>query len=255
MLPILQLGPLSIQTPGLLLLLGLWLGLMISERTARKLGNDPAVLYNLAFLMIIVGALGARLAYVLRYPDAFAGSWLSVFTFSPTMLDTPTGLLIAVLAGLIFLQRKQLPFWHTLDILTGAFATLAVAIGLAHLASGDAFGAPANLPWSISLWGEQRHPSQIYETLLAVTIFVLLRPWTSPSGPAGNRFLTFCALTAGSVIFLDAFRGDSILIAGRFHQNQVIGTLVLAASLFLRRRLAAPPAAPAAADSVGEDIQ
>ncbi len=252
MLPILQLGPLSIQTPGLLLLLGLWLGLMLSERAARKAGDDPAVLYNLAFLMIITGALGARLAYVLRYPDAFAGSWLSVFTFSPTMLDAPSGLLVAALGGLIFLQRKHMPLWHTLDILTGAFAVLAVTIGLAHLASGDAFGAPADLPWSIALWGELRHPSQVYETLAAAAIFFALRPWTAPSGPAGNRFLAFCAFTAGAVIFLDAFRGDSVRIAGRFHQNQVIGLLVLTVSLFMRQRIATRQ--PMAAGPVVEDL-
>ena len=63
MLPILQIGPLAIQTPGLILLGGLWLGLSLSERHARRYKVDPGVLYNLVFLLLIVGILGADILF------------------------------------------------------------------------------------------------------------------------------------------------------------------------------------------------
>ena len=72
MFPILQIGPLAIQVPGLVIIVGLWFGLTLSERRAKKRGQNPNVLYNLVFIAIISGVIGARLAYVLSYPDAFA---------------------------------------------------------------------------------------------------------------------------------------------------------------------------------------
>ena len=53
MLPILQVGPLAIQAPGLILLLGLWLGLALAERTAHYWGVPGKTLYNLAFMALI----------------------------------------------------------------------------------------------------------------------------------------------------------------------------------------------------------
>ncbi len=51
-----------------------------------------------------------------------------------------------------------------------------LAVPLANLASGDAFGAPSSLPWAIELWGAARHPVQIYEAVAAGLILWVCRP-------------------------------------------------------------------------------
>ena len=38
MFPILQIGPLAIQVPGLVIIAGLWFGLTLSEHRAKKHG-------------------------------------------------------------------------------------------------------------------------------------------------------------------------------------------------------------------------
>ena len=53
MLPTLQLGPLALQVPGLVLLAGLWLGLTLSERRARRIGENSGDLVNLVFIALI----------------------------------------------------------------------------------------------------------------------------------------------------------------------------------------------------------
>jgi len=52
--------------------------------------------------------------------------------------------------------------------------------------------------------------------------------------PAGILFLNFVALTAGSRLFLEAFRGDSTLVFGELRLAQVIAWIVLAIALFAR---------------------
>ena len=60
MLPILQIGPIAIQLPGLLLLLGLWLGTLMSERAARQHQLSANTVSNMIFYGLIAGILGAE---------------------------------------------------------------------------------------------------------------------------------------------------------------------------------------------------
>jgi prolipoprotein diacylglyceryltransferase len=50
--------------------------------------------------------------------------------------------------------------------------------------------------------------------------------------PPGSSFLPFAALTAGTRLFIEAFRGDSTLILGGIRLAQVIAWIVLAIALF-----------------------
>jgi prolipoprotein diacylglyceryltransferase len=238
MLPVLQVGPLALQTPGLILLLGVWLGLEAAERQARFYPIPGGKIYNLALVMLLAGLLGARIFYILQTPAAFFRAPLGMLSLSPQMLDPLGGLVAAALAGLAAGQRQKLPFWPTLDALTGAFAVLAVAIGLAHLASGDAYGAPANLPWAINAWGAQRHPSQAYEILAALIMLGLLWPfpgsrlWNWMVALPGARFWAFVSLSAAARLFLEAFRGDSALLFTHLRAAQLIAWLALAIGLW-----------------------
>jgi phosphatidylglycerol:prolipoprotein diacylglycerol transferase len=244
MLPILHIGPLAVQTPGLILLIALWIGLDLSEKHALKHATLSGQVYNLAFVSIIAGVLGARLAYAARYPDAFLKSPLGLLSLSPQMLDPFAGLAFAGLALLVYAQRKRLPLLTTLDVLTSLLSVMAVALGLANLASGASFGAPADLPWAVDLWGARRHPTQVYQILAALV--VLIAVWPAAWNPlarrllsaSGARFWLFLALSAFARILVEAFRGDSQLFIAQFRQAQVLAWLLLALSLWqLGRRL------------------
>ena len=232
MFPIINIGPLAVQAPGLILLAGLWLGLSLAEKRAPRHQTNPGHLYNLVFTALIAGVIGARLAFVAVYPQAFAGNLMSLVSLNPGLLDPTAGLAVGVIAAGIYIQRKNLSLWPTLDALTLALAVMGTAVGLAHLASGDAFGAPADLPWAIELWGAARHPSQVYETILALVILGLV--WTDEiDRPTGVFFLRFTAFTAGARLFLEVFRGDSVLVFGSLRVAQLAAWAALAVSLWL----------------------
>ena len=104
-------------------------------------------------------------------------------------------------------------------------------MSLSHLAAGTAFGKPTDLPWGIELWNSTRHPTQVYELIASLLIFGYL--WfRKPGSPVGSDFLRFAALTAGSRLFLEAFRGDSTLILGGIRSAQVVAWIVLAVTLW-----------------------
>jgi len=239
MLPTLQVGPAALPTSGLVLLVGLWLGLTLTERFAPLRQVSAGQVYNLFMTALLAGLIGGRLAYALRYPAAFAQSPLSLISPNPGLFSLTDGLIVALLAAWIYAYRKQMPLWAALDAFTPFFMVLLIAVGLAHTASGAAFGSETTLPWGIELWGAARHPSQIYETLAAAAILLVL--WSQRKAvadlPPGAYFLAFVSLSAAARLFLEAFRGDSLLLPGGLRLAQIVAWLVLAASLYGFSRL------------------
>jgi len=196
MFPVIRIASLTIQARGLILLAAFWVASWAAERAAKRLALRGDDVYNLGFYGVVAGLLGARLGYVLQYWSVYQNDLGAIFALN--------------------------------------FNTLSPAAGLlADLASGDGYGAPAQLPWSINLWGELRHPTQIYHLLAAIGIGVVL--WRSSHLFDGARFGLFIALYTASRLFLETFHGDSATFAGvRVVQIWSLAALVVAL-LLLRR--------------------
>ena len=240
MLPILNLGPLAIPVPALVLLAGLWLCIYLAEKYARVFGLSTSKISNLIVLMLVSGLIGARLSYIIRFSEAFFQNPIDILSRSPGLLDPSGGIALGVIVGLIYGQKKGLPLWQTLDTLTPGLAALAICIGVAHLAAGDAFGMPTQIPWRIYLWGEYRHPTQIYEITLFALLFIFIVSNTNKWRAAipGMLFLIFLASSAVINLVVEAFRGDSLLYLDTFRTVQLISWLVLALSLWgIRKRI------------------
>ena len=214
----------------ILILIALWIGLVLAEERAERHSLARDALNNLVYYSLFGYLLGGRILYGLSNFSAFAQSPFSIFSLNLDLFDPVAGFAVAVIVGFIYGSQQKLPFWDTLDALTPLFATLSIGLALSHLAAGTAFGSPTNLPWGIDMWNAKRHPTQIYELITSFLIFGFL--WFQKThSPPGALFLTFAALTAGSRLFLEAFRGDSTLIFGGLRLAQVIAWIVLAVVL------------------------
>jgi len=209
----------------------LWIGLALAEKRSESHGVSREQLNNLTFNSLIAYVLGGRLFFTLSNLSAFSQSPFSVFSPNPDLFDPTGGLAAALLVGLIYNQRQKLPLWGTLDASTPIFAVLAIGVHLAHFAAGTAFGSPTTMPWSIDLWNANRHPVQIYELFASLVIFGWL--WIKKPNPhRGIYFLTFTALTSAARLFLEAFRGDSVLLFGGIRLAQIVAWAILAVTLF-----------------------
>lgn len=238
MLPILQIGPLAVQTPGLIILVGIWIGLELAERQAKLFGLDGSRLFSLLVWMLAAGIVGARLIYAASEIQIFIEQPLSLFSLSPQLMNLPGGVVAAAGAGLAHGQRNKLSLWPSLDAITMAFAVLMIAIGLSNFASGDGYGKVSTLPWAIDFLGARRHPAQVYETLAAMAAAWAVWPRSSgrlstwyQSAP-GLRFWVWLGISAFARLLFDAFRADSSVILQQYHLAQVIAWLVLALSLW-----------------------
>src|SRR5574337_434493 len=233
MFPILQIGPLAIQTSLLALFIGAWVAQSASEREAVRLKLKPDLMYTLTTTGLVAGILGARLIHVIQNASAYLADPFGILTLNPAAFAPTEGLLIGALAAYVYGARKHLTLRTTLDALAPGLGLMMAAIALAHIASGDAFGAPARVPWSTYLWDDYRHPSQVYESIGALVVLVVW--WRLRTGGpfAGSNFLLVVALSAAARIFLEAFRGDSLLTVGGLRAAQLWGIVIVAGCIGL----------------------
>jgi phosphatidylglycerol:prolipoprotein diacylglycerol transferase len=102
---------------------------------------------------------------------------------------------------------------------------------------GRDYGEPTALPWGVLMWGETRHPVQIYEMASLLVMLGLLLWWRGRRSYPGQSFSLFVTWYAASRLFLEAFRADAPLISGGLRSAQVVALMVLLATLwYLYRR-------------------
>ncbi len=231
MFPMLNIGPLAIQAPGLLILVGLWLWFVVNDHIAKKFNLNAEILSNHFFYSLVLGLVGARLAFVVQNPRAFIDNPLAIISPNLALFDFTSGVLLAILFFLIVTQRKKMSVRTTLDSITPGLLVFLALTALAFLANGKLYGLPSDLPWSIYLWGTLRHPLQIYYLVLLLLAAYVTFKQSHPSLSPGALFYRGIAYIAFVIIFLEAFRGSPTAMLGNVRIPQLIAFVVLLIAL------------------------
>ena len=236
MFPFLRIGPFLIQMSGLALLAGLWVSTTLIEKEALHMRLNATAILNMIFYGLIGSLLGARLTYAVQHLNVYLASPLSMLSLNTSTLNPLGGLISRVVTGFLFGRRQKLPLHPRVDARAPGFAVMMIAIGVANILSGNAFGSATHLPWAIYLWGEFRHPTQIYETGAAIIVFIVWKTIPIESQRSGIRFLQVVAFSASARIFLEAFHGDSVIWPGGFRAVQIIGLIILTVAIYLTKQ-------------------
>ena len=259
MLPVLQIGGLSLRTPGLALLAGVWIGLEVASRAGMRRGISGDRLYNVAFYGLIAGVLGARLAFVI----AHLGLYLSITPWTRALtsvfaLATGTeigwaGVLIGLAVAAYFTWHWQIDPFDLADSLAPGIAIVAIGIGLANLFSGHMLGIETSLPWAIPLRGADRHPTQVYFALVAaLALLAALRLYPTPAGQKAKRqakpipertpgtvMQVVLLILSGGILLIEPLRADSPVIGAGIRVWMVVA-LVAAVAMLVGFAMRAP---------------
>ena len=214
-----QLGGLEVRFYSLAILAGLFAGIALAHREARRLGENPDHVLNIAALGAFFGIVGARLYHVFdqqewpRYRDDPAAIF-AVWNGGIGIFGAIVGAVAALLLYMYFtarlrpvgsaaltlpvLERRRPPLnaLRWLDIGAPAFL-LGQAIGRwGNFFNQELFGKPTDLPWGISIPFEQvraEAPDYIAAYLEGATRFHPLFLYESLLNLLGVAVLLFVA--------------------------------------------------------------
>ena len=237
-----RLGPIPINSYGLMIGVGFLVSLMLLLRDARRAGLNDKVISDAAFFTLPIGILGTRLLHIIMFSENYSLSdpigWIAVWRGGLVF----QGALPAAMTFLyIYLRRQKVDFWRVCDV-TAPYLPLAQAFGrMGCFLNGCCYGKPSDAPWAFpfrrvpwdlgeavtgspvfldhvrrfsdvsldSHWSHAVHPTQLYSILglllISGTIVMARRRWYPY---AGFLVPVYFVLYGVFRFIVEFFRGD-----------------------------------------------
>lgn len=199
-------GHLIIPTFGLLAAVGLMAALTLSLRTAAKAGLPPDTLWNAGLFTLLAAFILSRLLLVATNFSNFL-HYPILLLMVPSL--TPWGILLTVIATLIYLRLRHLPLLPTLDAWSPCATLIWAFLALGHFAEGSDPGLPTNLPWGLAIPPDttpRLHPVALYAAIVAIVITLALLQLLSRSKRPGSVIAAALAAAGIAQFLLTFFR-------------------------------------------------
>src|SRR5688572_29448596 len=119
---LLELGPLTVYTYGLLLAAAYLLGLKLAMVRAQARGLDSARVLDLGIYIIISALIGAKLLLVMTDYRTFLSDPRELWTLARSGGVFYGGLILAVIVALWYIRKVGLPLWTTCDVFAPGIA-------------------------------------------------------------------------------------------------------------------------------------
>lgn len=224
-----SIGPLKIFYYGLFMAFAILAGMLTSNIIRAKFYPEISEddFFNLSFILIIFGVIGARLYYCLLTLPYYLENPTEIFFIRQGGMAIHGALLGGFLGGLIYLRLKKLPILKLCDLFAYGLI-LGQAIGRwGNFFNSEAFGKPTEIFCKLFIPISHRplqyinceyfHPTFLYESLLNILIFLILffviRKLVK--GFSGIVFASYLILYSIARIVVENLRLDSVLqIAG-----------------------------------------
>ena len=264
-----RIGPVAISPFGVLLVAAFLAAYFQLQRGLARLRiGDADTASALLFAGGVGGVVGAKVYYAILH-----GDWGLLFERSG--LVWYGGFVLGTAAVAWTMARRRLPVWPTLDALTPA---LALGYGIGRIGCflvGDDYGLPTERPWGVAFadglppttafylrreFGLELpaaipddallrvHPTQLYETAIALGIWLVGVRLLRRGLPAGRTALVVFALLALERLGIEFLRVKDDRFLGGLTLAQAISLAILVAVAALWRRTGAgPPPRPGAA--------
>ena len=205
---------LEIRFYSLMILAGLLAGIVLAQREAKRLGENPDHVLNIAVLGVVFGLIGARLYHVIDLWSFYSANPGQIFVLRAGGIGIFGAIAGSAFALALYVwwvnrragagrgQRIRTLRWF--DIGAPAFL-LGQAVGRwGNFFNKELYGPETSLPWGIPVGPEHHfpwdsgaaayfHPLFLYESLLSF-LGVIMLLW------AGRRFAS--SLRQGDLLFL-----------------------------------------------------
>ena len=243
---IFSIGFFTLRWYSLGFVLSFLLGFYIS-RSMYVAEKRPAEYVDDLFLYVFIGTLvGARLGHCLFYdPGYYLSNPLDILKIWQGGLASHGAAIAIPLAVYYFAKKhKGVTFLWAIDRVVIVVALAGCFIRLGNLFNSEIYGKPTDVPWAFvfkSVDNIPRHPTQIYEALAYLAIFILLyalykRPIIRAK--QGYLFGLFLASVFGFRFFVEFLKENQVAWEGGLPLNmgQILSIPLVAIGLWLMYR-------------------
>ena len=235
-----ELGPISVNWYGLIIVAGMILAIYLTIREGEKRGISEDFIVDTAFWTLPIGIIGARLYYVLFELDFYLSDPIRIFYVWEGGLAIYGGIIAGLLVVYYRSKKENVPLLLMTDILA-PHVLLAQAIGRwGNFINQEAHGGevsrqfleklmlPEFIIEQMNINGTYYHPTFLYESvwnLLGVILLFILRK--------REKLLLRGEVTAGYLIwygvgrfFIEGMRTDSLYL-GPMRVSQIVSVILI----------------------------
>jgi phosphatidylglycerol:prolipoprotein diacylglycerol transferase len=262
---LLDLGPATIYTYGVLLAAAYLLGLKLAMARAQARGLDQARVLDLGIYILISALIGAKLLLVVTDLGTFINDPSALISLARSGGVFYGGLILAVVVALLYIRRIGLPLWTTCDVFAPGIALGHVVGRMGCFFAGCCWGKPTDVPWAITFTNPfaaatvgtplnvPLHPTQLYEAgAEALILWFLLATERLVRPYPGRTIWLYMLLYSISWFIIEFYRNDPRGTVLMFSTSQFISLLLAPLAVVMlvalsRRRTPAPERARKAA--------
>jgi len=250
---IFRIGSFAVRWYGLLFASSFLFGYIIMNKIFKNENLNEVVLDRLTIYMAVGVIAGARLGHCLLYEPGYYLSHpleiLKIWHGGLASHGAAAGILIAV--GFFSYKEKKGYFW-TLDRIAIVVALSGFFIRMGNLMNSEIYGIETTVPWGFVFLrnGETapKHPTQIYEALAYLSIFLLLfwLYWRRKGGHLEGTLISLaCILIFAARFFIEFLKEDQVAFEAGMKYNLgqkysipffLIGCIGLYLSLKIKKR-------------------
>jgi phosphatidylglycerol---prolipoprotein diacylglyceryl transferase len=251
---LIHIGAFVIPSYGAIAALGVLAALIVAQRTALFARLNPGQIWNLCVIALFAALVSQRLLLIAinmsdlrRHP-----SWLLTLAMVHHPLLAAVGAAAALVAGVLYARRKQMPLRTTADVLAAPLALGMAFEQFGALLAGSDYGIEAQIPWAVTythplaaMWsgtplGIPLHPVQAYTAMAFLTFAVFLLVW-QPAMRQHGDLAGIWLMGTGVIVFITELwrdpQGRGVILNGIIDGPQLAAiAMVLGGALVLRER-------------------
>jgi phosphatidylglycerol:prolipoprotein diacylglycerol transferase len=258
---LLELGPITIYTYGVLLAAAYLLGLKFAMVRAKKRKLDQTRVLDLGIYIIIAALVGAKLLLLITDFKTYTSDPHQLLNLAREGGVFYGGLILAVVVALWYIRRVGLPLWTTCDVFAPGIALGHIIGRFGCFFAGCCYGKPTAVPWAITFRDPfaglnsgtpldvPLHPTQLYEAgAEALILGFLLATESKGRRFPGRTFWVYILLYAVSRFIIEYFRDDprgsvsifSVVFSTSQFISLILAPLAIVMLAYLSRRATVP---------------
>ena len=240
---LIHLGPLQIRYYGIIFAITVFIGFLLWRQQMFRGGYSPDIVYGFVLWGIAAVLIGARLGHCLFYEPTYFFSYpVRMIFFWNGGLSSHGAFIGIVITLFVFARKHHIKVIELMDRFSMSSAIGAVGIRLANFFNSEIVGRQTDLPWAVRFKYYDngmvaRHPSQLYEVALGISVLLVLyivdRYTGQEKRPRGLLAGLFLMLYFAGRFFVEFFKEYQVFENSFFTMGQVLSLIPFLCGVYL----------------------